>query len=137
MFYIKSSSQTQGKEIVFHIIYLFKKKKKEKKPICLGEIRTANLSLYGKLSNWLGYDNWCINGDHSPNVFRQTSLLFHKWLADRFNLDDPWIVNVGYKNTSIANALITWIGKFCKFVHKQNCSHDFFLLYRLSQYCTS
>ena len=29
MFYIKSSSQTQGKEIVFHIIYLFKKKKKK------------------------------------------------------------------------------------------------------------
>jgi hypothetical protein len=28
VFYIKSSSQTQGKEIVFHIIYLFKKKKK-------------------------------------------------------------------------------------------------------------
>jgi len=28
------------------------------------------------------------NGDHSPNVFRQTSLLFHKWLAERFNLDD-------------------------------------------------
>jgi hypothetical protein len=29
-----------------------------------------------------------LNGDHSPNVFRQTSLLFHKWLAERFNLDD-------------------------------------------------
>ena len=29
VFYIKSSSQTQGKEIVFHIIYLFKKKKKK------------------------------------------------------------------------------------------------------------
>ena len=28
------------------------------------------------------------NGDHSPNFFRQTSLLFHKWLAERFNLDD-------------------------------------------------
>jgi hypothetical protein len=40
------------------------------------------------------------NGDHSPNFFRQTSLLFHKWLAERFNLDDAWIVNVGYKNTS-------------------------------------
>jgi hypothetical protein len=67
-----------------------------------------------------------VNRDHSPNFFRQTSLLFHKWLAERFNLDDAWIVNVGYKNTSISNALITWIGKFCKFVHKQNCSHDFF-----------
>jgi hypothetical protein len=71
------------------------------------------------------------NRDHSPNFFRQTSLLFHKWLAERFNLDDAWIVSVGYKNTSISNALITWIGKFCKFVHKQNCSHDFFLLYTL------
>ena len=38
-----------------------------------------------------------LNGDHSPNFFRQTSLLFHKWLAERFNLDDAWIVNVGYK----------------------------------------
>ena len=28
------------------------------------------------------------NGDHSPNFFRQTSLLFHKWLAERFNHDD-------------------------------------------------
>ena len=28
------------------------------------------------------------NGDHSPNFFRQTSLLFHKCLAERFNLDD-------------------------------------------------
>ena len=28
------------------------------------------------------------NGDHSLNFFRQTSLLFHKWLAERFNLDD-------------------------------------------------
>ena len=72
-----------------------------------------------------------LNGDHSPNFFRQTPLLFYKWLAERFNLDDAWIVNVGYKNTSISNALITWIGKFCKFVHKQNCSHDFFLLYEL------
>jgi hypothetical protein len=42
------------------------------------------------------------NRDHSPNFFRQTSLLFHKWLAERFNLDDAWIVNVGYKNTSIS-----------------------------------
>ena len=40
-------------------------------------------------------------GDHSPNFFRQTSLLFHKWLAERFNLDDAWIVNVRYKDTSI------------------------------------
>ena len=31
VFYIKSSSQTQGKEFVFHIIYLFKKKEKRKK----------------------------------------------------------------------------------------------------------
>jgi hypothetical protein len=31
------------------------------------------------------------NRDHSPNFFRQTSLLFHKWLAERFNLDDVWI----------------------------------------------
>ena len=67
------------------------------------------------------------------NFFRQTSLLFHKWLAERVNLDDAWIVNVGYKNTSISNALITWIGKFCKFVHKQNCPHDFFLLYKLDK----
>ena len=70
-----------------------------------------------------------VNRDHSPNFFLQTSLLFHKWLAERFNLDDAWIVNDGYdgyKNKSISNALITWIGKFCKFVHKQNCSHDFF-----------
>jgi hypothetical protein len=66
------------------------------------------------------------NGDHSSNFFRQTSLLFHKWLAERFNLDDAWIVNVGYKDTSIYNALIIWIGKFCKLIHKQNCSHDFF-----------
>ena len=66
------------------------------------------------------------NGDHSPNFFRQTSLLFHRWLAEHFNLDDAWLVKDGYKNTSIYNALITWIGKFCKFVHKQNCSHDFF-----------
>ena len=28
------------------------------------------------------------NGDHSPNFFRQTSLLFHEWLAERFNLED-------------------------------------------------
>jgi hypothetical protein len=28
------------------------------------------------------------NRDHSPKFFRQTSLLFHKWLAKRFNLDD-------------------------------------------------
>ena len=41
------------------------------------------------------------NGDHSPNFFRQTSLLFHEWLAERFNLEDAWIVNVGYKDTSI------------------------------------
>ena len=66
------------------------------------------------------------NGDHSSNCFRKTSLLFHKWLAERFNLDDAWIVDVWYKDTSIYNALITWIGKFCKFVPKQNCSHDFF-----------
>jgi hypothetical protein len=77
---------------------------------------------------WLGrlIFSVSINGDHSPNFFRQTSLLFHKWLAERFNLEEAWIVNVGYKNTSIYNALITWIGKLCKFVHKQNCSHDFF-----------
>jgi hypothetical protein len=66
-----------------------------------------------------------INRDHSPNFFRQTSLLFHKWLAERFNLDGAWIVNVRYEDTSIYNALITWIGKLCTF-HKQNCSHDFF-----------
>ena len=41
------------------------------------------------------------NEDHSPNFFRQTSLLFHKWLAERFNLDDALIVNVRYKDTSI------------------------------------
>ena len=45
------------------------------------------------------------------------------WLAERFNLDNAWIVNVGYKNTSISDALITSIGKFLKLVHKQNCSH--------------
>ena len=28
------------------------------------------------------------NGDHSPNFFRQKLLLFHKWLAERFNHDD-------------------------------------------------
>ena len=71
------------------------------------------------------------NGDHSSNFFLQTSLLFHKWLAERFNLDHAWIVNVGYKDTSISNALIIWIGKFCKLVHRQNCSHDFFLFYKL------
>jgi hypothetical protein len=46
---------------------------------------------------------------YSWMFFRQTSPLFHNWLAERFNLDDAWIVNVGYKNTSIYNALITWI----------------------------
>ena len=68
------------------------------------------------------------NGDHSSNFFRQTSLLFHKWLTKHFNLDDAWIVNVGYKDTSICNALIIWMDKFCKLVHKQNCSHDFFFI---------
>jgi hypothetical protein len=61
------------------------------------------------------FDTDRLIGDHSPNFFRQTSLLFHKWFAERFNLDDAWIVNVRYKNTSIDNALITWIGKFCTF----------------------
>ena len=28
------------------------------------------------------------NGVHSPNFLRQMSLLFHKWLAERFNHDD-------------------------------------------------
>jgi hypothetical protein len=42
------------------------------------------------------------NGDHSPNCFRQTSLLFHKWLAERFNLHDAWIVIVRYKDTSMS-----------------------------------
>jgi hypothetical protein len=77
------------------------------------------------------------NGDHSSNCFRKTSLLFHKWLAERFNLDDAWIVHFGYKDTSIINALIIWIGKFCKLVHKQTCSHDFFLFYKLWHYSTS
>jgi hypothetical protein len=45
------------------------------------------------------------NGDYSPNFFRQTSLLFHKWLAERFNLDDAWIVNVRYKRAPVGNAL--------------------------------
>jgi hypothetical protein len=84
--------------------------------------------------------NQSTNRDHSRNFLRQTSLLFHKWLAERFQLDDAWIVNVGYKNTSISDALITWIGQFCKLVHKQNCSHDVFfillniaLLYKLDK----
>jgi hypothetical protein len=64
------------------------------------------------------------------NFYTCTSRNSYTWLAERFNLDDAWIVNVGYKNTSIYNAFITWIGKFCKFVHKQNCSHDVFLLYK-------
>jgi hypothetical protein len=51
--------------------------------------------------------------------FRQTSPLFHNWLAERFNLGDAWIVNVRYKDTSIYNAIITWIGKFCKFIYKK------------------
>ena len=42
-----------------------------------------------------------VTGGHPPNFFRQTSLLFHKWLVERFNLDDAWIVNVRYKDTSI------------------------------------
>ena len=68
------------------------------------------------------------NEDHSSNFFRQTSLLFNKWLAERFNLDDSWIVNFGYKDTSIYNAFIIWIGKFCKLVHKQNFSRLFSIL---------
>ena len=64
---------------------------------------------------FLSYLIKSVNGDHSPNFLRQTSLLFHKWLAERFYLDDAWIVNVRYKNTSIYNALITWIEKFCTF----------------------
>jgi hypothetical protein len=51
--------------------------------------------------------NQSTNRDHSRNCLRHTSLLFHKWLAERFCLDDTWIVNVGYKNTSISDALIT------------------------------
>ena len=47
-----------------------------------------------------------MNGNHSPDFFRQTSLLFHKWLPERFNLDDAWIVNVGYKNTSVSKGRI-------------------------------
>ena len=67
------------------------------------------------LTSRLIFDTDRLIGDHSPNVFRQTSQLFHMWLAERFNLDDAWIVNVRYKNTSIDNALITWIGQFCTF----------------------
>jgi hypothetical protein len=48
--------------------------------------------------------------DHSQNFLRQMSLLFHKWLVERFSLDDALIVNVGYKDTTIYYALITWIG---------------------------
>jgi hypothetical protein len=99
---------------------------------CLSFYCMATFDLY---SDWSKQSHEYVllirNGDHLPNFFRLTSLLFHKWWAERLNLDDAWIVNVGYKNTSIYNALITWIGKFCKFVHKQNCSHDFFLLYKL------
>jgi hypothetical protein len=43
----------------------------------------------------------------------QNPILRRRSLAERFNLDDAWIVNVRYKDTSIYNALITWIGKFC------------------------
>ena len=32
--------------------------------------------------------NQSTNRDHSRNVLRHTSLLFHKWLTERFNLDD-------------------------------------------------
>ena len=71
---------------------------------------------------------WIRNRDHSPNFFRQTSLLFHKWLAERFNLDDAWIVNVRYKDTSICNALITWIGKFCTFRSQTKLFSRLFLI---------
>jgi hypothetical protein len=42
------------------------------------------------------------NRDHSPNFFRHMSLLFHKWLPERFNLVDAWIVYVRYKDTPIS-----------------------------------
>jgi hypothetical protein len=32
--------------------------------------------------------NQSTNRDRSRTFLRQTSLLFHKWLAERFNLDD-------------------------------------------------
>jgi hypothetical protein len=41
-------------------------------------------------------------------IIHQISIDIHEWLAERFNLDDAWIVNVRYKDTSIYNALITW-----------------------------
>ena len=71
---------------------------------------------------------WIRNRDHSPNFFRQTSLLFHKWLAERINLDDAWIVNLRYKDTSIFNALITWIGKFCTFRSQTKLFSRLFLI---------
>ena len=46
-------------------------------------------------------------GDHSQNCFRQTSLLFHKWLSKSFNLVKTWIVYVGYKDTSISYIPLT------------------------------
>ena len=82
----------------------------------------------GKLKKWK-FNIAGNNRDHSPNFFRQTSLLFHKWLAERFNLDDAWIVNVRYKDTSIYNARITWIGKFCTFrLQAKLFSRLFFIL---------
>jgi hypothetical protein len=46
----------------YHIlIYINKLKKTKKTTIGLGEIQTTYLSLFGKLSHRLGYDNWCIN----------------------------------------------------------------------------
>ena len=85
------------------------------------------------LTSRLIFDTDRLNGDHSPNFFRQTSLLFHKWLAERFNLDDAWIVNVRYKDTSIYNALITWIGKFCTFRSQTKLFSRLFLLCKLDK----
>jgi hypothetical protein len=75
-----------------------------------------------------------INGDHLPNFFRQMSLLFHKWLAERFNLDDAWIVSVWYKDTSIYNALITCIGKLCTFRSQTKLFSRLFYIINLHVY---
>jgi hypothetical protein len=61
--------------------------------------------LQGVQGRWIKVRQIRYNRDHSPNFFRQTSLLFHKWLSERFNLVDAWIVYAGYKNTSISYAL--------------------------------
>ena len=58
-------------------------------------------------------------------------------VAERFNLDDAWIVKFGYTDTSIFNDLIIWIGNFCIFVHKQNVLTTFLFVLWIIHYCTS